>query len=77
MKQNTKTRAVVKDMPITTIGLDLTNNCNLRCDYCFRGEKGKLRLTWEIGAKAIDFLIRYSHSKKNLKVSFFWWGAFA
>jgi len=28
-----------KEMPITNIDLDLTNDCILACDYCFRGKK--------------------------------------
>ena len=64
-------KKTVPDAPITSIGLDLTNNCTLKCDYCFRGEKNKQKLSWQVGIKAIDFLIRYSQSQKSLKVSLF------
>jgi uncharacterized protein len=64
-------RKTVLDAPITSIGLDLTNDCTLKCDYCFRGEKNKQKLSWQVGTKAIDLLIRYSQSQKSLKVSLF------
>jgi len=38
-----------KRMPITTIDLDLTNNCILACDYCFRDIKNAHRLSLETG----------------------------
>jgi len=66
MKKAIQGKPVV-DAPITSIGLDLTNNCTLKCDYCFRGEKNKQKLSWQVGTRAIDLLVRYSQSQKSLK----------
>ncbi|UCE08326.1 MAG: radical SAM protein, partial [bacterium] len=65
-----KTRAIVENVPITYLYLDVTNNCILSCDYCFRGKKNKQRLSWEIGTKTIDFLIRHSQNQRSLVVGF-------
>jgi len=62
---------ISQDMPITTIDLDMTNNCVLACDYCFRGEKNPRRLTYEVGTKAIDWLIAESGRQKKLSVALF------
>jgi len=62
---------MIEDMPITSIDLDMTNNCILACDYCFRGDKNKRRLNWEIGTRAIDWLIEMSQDQKNLSVALF------
>ncbi len=64
-------KTVIEDMLITNIDLDMTNDCVLRCDYCFRGDKDKHRLTWETGTKAIDFLIQNSGNAKSVGVAVF------
>lgn len=66
-----ETEKAVRSMPVTTIDLDMTNNCVLACDYCFRGKKNKRRLSWEVGTRAIDWLIGESRDKKKLSVSLF------
>lgn len=60
-----------KKKPISTIDLDLTNNCVLACDYCFRGEKNRRHLTLETGKKAIDWFIKESGNRKKLMVALF------
>lgn len=58
-------------MPITTLDLDLTNNCVLACDYCFRGAKNPRRLSLETGKAAIDWFIRQSQDQKKISVALF------
>ncbi len=58
-------------MYLSTIDLDLTNNCVLACDYCFRGAKNQRRLDLETGKKAIDWFISESGSNKKLAVALF------
>ena len=60
-----------RNPPISKIDLDMTNNCVLACDYCFRGEKNPRKLTWEVGSRAIDWLIEKSQNEKKLSVSLF------
>jgi uncharacterized protein len=66
-----KTKTDAENIPITSIDLDITNDCQLQCDYCVRGKKNKQSMTWEVGAQAIDFLIRYSQDRKKVKVVLF------
>ena len=58
-------------MPITSIDLDMTKNCILRCTYCFKGEKHSDPLSYEVGTRAIDFLIEESKDSKSINVSLF------
>ena len=60
-----------RNPPISKIDLDMTNNCVLACDYCFRGEKNPRKLTWEVGSRVIDWLIEKSQNEKKLSVSLF------
>jgi uncharacterized protein len=71
MKQSTMTKTTVQDTPITAINLDVTNDCILRCDYCFKGKKDKQKLSWNVAAKTMDFLIRHSQDQRDLQVALF------
>jgi uncharacterized protein len=66
-----KSQKPVRNPPISHIDLDLTNNCVLACDYCFRGPKNVRRLSLETGKAAIDFLIRESGDSKQVAVLLF------
>jgi uncharacterized protein len=50
-----------------TVGVSLTNKCNLSCVYCHAdsGPKGSLFLKWEIAKAAIDFA--YDNAKRKNK----------
>ena len=66
----TKRQTVVK-----ALCLHIAHDCNLACRYCFAGEgeyHGKRELmSFEVGKKALDFLVKSSGSRKNLEVDFF------
>lgn len=70
VKKITKRNPVVK-----ALCLHIAHDCNLKCKYCFAEEgeyHGKRSLmSFEIGKKAIDFLIKNSGERKNLEVDFF------
>lgn len=55
--------------------LHIAHDCNLKCKYCFAEEgeyHGKRSLmSFEVGKKAIDFLIENSGKRRNLEVDFF------
>ncbi|MDR1466850.1 MAG: thioether cross-link-forming SCIFF peptide maturase [Oscillospiraceae bacterium] len=64
-----------KDLPIKSLCLNVAHDCNLRCKYCFAstggfGQKRSL-MSFEVGKKAIDFLIKNSGHRCNLEVDFF------
>jgi uncharacterized protein len=49
--------------------LCLTHNCNLRCSYCYAGEKINRRMSPETAQQAIDFLV--ANSNGSCIVTFF------
>ncbi|NLL71855.1 MAG: thioether cross-link-forming SCIFF peptide maturase [Epulopiscium sp.] len=60
---------------VKALCLHVAHDCNLQCKYCFAGEgeyHGERSLmSFEVGKKAIDFLIAHSGSRRNLEVDFF------
>lgn len=60
---------------VKALCLHIAHDCNLACRYCFAEEgeyKGKRGLmSFEVGKKAIDFLISNSGNRRNLEVDFF------
>ena len=65
-----KRKTVVK-----ALCLHIAHDCNLACWYCFAGEgeyHGRRALmSFEVGKKALDFLIANSGSRRHLEVDFF------
>ena len=65
-----KTAGVVK-----ALCLHVAHTCNLNCSYCFasqgeyHGERAMM--SFEVGKRALDFLIENSGTRKNLEVDFF------
>ncbi len=71
-----ETNAVNKIKPaIKAMCLNMTHDCNLRCEYCFASQgsyKGEREiLSYETGKKAFDFLVNNSGLRRNLEVDFF------
>lgn len=60
---------------VKALCLHIAHDCNLACRYCFAEEgeyHGKRALmSFEVGKKALDFLIANSGSRRNLEVDFF------
>lgn len=71
------TKATCKPIgEIKALCLHICHDCNLRCKYCFADEgtyhsKCKEYMSFEVGKKAIDFLIEKSGKRHNLEVDFF------
>ena len=57
--------------PLTELELFLTENCNLRCEYCFVKEMRVNSIPLETARAAINFLVFYSGQKKDLNITFF------
>ncbi len=60
---------------IKALCLHIAHTCNLNCDYCFASQ-GKYHgeralMSFEVGKKAIDFLVENSGVRVNLEVDFF------
>lgn len=65
-----KRKTVVK-----ALCLHIAHDCNLACQYCF-AEEGEYHgrralMSFEVGKRALDFLIANSGSRRNLEVDFF------
>jgi len=66
-----------KSSYIRTLALNLTNNCNLKCKYCFANQ-GKYdkpfeNMSFNTAKKSIDMLIStvLSHDGKDMSIAFF------
>ncbi|MDL2233167.1 thioether cross-link-forming SCIFF peptide maturase [Ruminococcaceae bacterium OttesenSCG-928-L11] len=61
--------------PVKAMCLNVSHDCNLRCEYCFAGKgdysQGRMVMSAETGKKAIDFLIAQSLDRQYLEVDFF------
>lgn len=60
---------------VKALCLHIAHDCNLRCKYCF-AEEGEYHgrrtlMSYEVGKKALDFLIQNSGERVNLEVDFF------
>ena len=69
-KLKEKTSGVVK-----ALCLHIAHTCNLNCSYCFASQ-GKYHgdralMSYEVGRRALDFLVENSGSRRNLEVDFF------
>ena len=58
--------------PIRHLELFITENCNLRCEYCFASDMEKKDIPSDLAHKAIDFLFENSKGERFVIVSF--WG---
>ena len=60
---------------VKALCLHIAHDCNLACRYCFAGEgeyHGRRALmSFEVGKKALDFLVANSGNRVNLEVDFF------
>ena len=60
---------------VKALCLHVAHTCNLNCSYCFasqgrfRGERGLM--SFEVGRRALDFLVENSGRRTNLEVDFF------
>ncbi len=60
---------------VKALCLHVAHDCNLKCEYCFaaQGDFGgaKELMSFEVGKKAIDYLIANSGNRRNLEIDFF------
>ena len=60
---------------VKALCLHVAHTCNLNCSYCFASQ-GKYHgdralMSFEVGKRALDFLIENSGTRRNLEVDFF------
>ena len=65
-----KTAGVVK-----ALCLHIAHTCNLNCSYCFAAQGNyhgeRSMMSFEVGKRALDFLVEHSGTRRNLEVDFF------
>ncbi|MCI9559409.1 thioether cross-link-forming SCIFF peptide maturase [Clostridiaceae bacterium] len=64
-----------RETVVKALCLHIAHDCNLGCKYCF-AEEGEYHgrralMSFEVGKKALDFLIVNSGNRRNLEVDFF------
>lgn len=67
------------DNQLTQLVFNVTENCNLRCDYCVysgiyegsRVHNNSKILTNELGLKVVDFFVKHSSKSKEKYISFY------
>ena len=65
--------------PLQTLVMNLTNQCNLSCQYCYEfGEdkiatpEGKKKfMDWDTAKTSVDFLLSQSEGRRSLHITFF------
>ena len=63
---------------VKALCLHIAHDCNLACKYCF-AEEGEYHgrralMSYEVGKKALDFLIANSGKQRESGSRFLWWG---
>ncbi|MDW5300621.1 MAG: 4Fe-4S cluster-binding domain-containing protein, partial [Sedimentibacter sp.] len=60
---------------VKAICLNVSHDCNLRCEYCFASEgdynSGRELMSKEVALKAVDYLVANSAGRKNIEIDFF------
>ncbi len=60
---------------VKALCLHVAHTCNLNCSYCFASQGNyhgeRALMSYEVGKRALDFLIEHSGSRTNLEVDFF------
>lgn len=73
-EDDTPPQPIPAKIPLKAMCLHIAHDCNMKCKYCFAsggdfaGERGLM--SYEVGKKAIDFLLANS-ARKNLEIDFF------
>lgn len=63
---------------LNSLTLQVTQNCNMRCRYCYFSGNGEFtrqhnngKMTWDTARKAIDFLAKNSDKSSRIQISFY------
>src|SRR5271154_586097 len=78
-REYAKSEPLPESFPLQTIVLNVTNQCNLSCQYCYEfGEdkvatpEGKPKfMAWETAKTSVDYLFAESQGRKSVHITFF------
>ena len=64
-----------RETVVKALCLHIAHDCNLACKYCF-AEEGEYHgrralMSYDVGKRALDFLVANSGNRRNLEVDFF------
>jgi uncharacterized protein len=74
-----KPQGLPNDFPIQTLVMNLTNQCNLSCQYCYEFGADKLAtpegkpkfMDFETAEASVDFLLAQSGDRRSIHITFF------
>ncbi|MCX7614184.1 MAG: thioether cross-link-forming SCIFF peptide maturase [Clostridiales bacterium] len=70
-----ETKMSLSGAPVKALCLNVSHDCNLRCEYCFAktGDFGTGRriMDFDTAKKAVDFVIKHSGKRRNIEIDFF------
>lgn len=63
-------KTLPRHITATVIDIDVTDECNLRCVYCFKGPKTPRYIEMKTARAAVDWVIRASRNYPKISVNF-------
>jgi uncharacterized protein len=74
-----KSQPLPEDFPLQTIVLNVTNQCNLSCSYCYEFGEDKIAtpegkpkfMDWETAKSSVDYLFESSKGRPSVHITFF------
>ena len=78
-KEYAKSEPLPESFPLQTIVLNVTNQCNLSCQYCYEFGEDKVAtpevkpkfMAWETAKSSVDYLFAESQGRKSVHITFF------
>lgn len=72
-------QSLPEDFPLQTLVLNVTNQCNLSCHYCYEFGEDKVAnpdgkkkfMDWETAKTSVDYLFNDSRGRKSVHITFF------
>jgi uncharacterized protein len=76
---NTFSQPLPEDFPLQTLVLNVTNQCNLSCHYCYEFGEDKVAtpdgkkkfMDWETAKASVDYFFNESKGRKSIHITFF------
>ncbi len=57
------------EMPVRSLDVDFTEECTLRCTYCFKGDMLRRRMSMETAKQMVRWLVKHSGDAEQLHIS--------
>jgi uncharacterized protein len=78
-REYVRSEPLPEKFPLQTIVLNVTNQCNLSCQYCYEFGEDKIAtpdgkpkfMDWETARSSVDYLFAESQGRKSVHITFF------